>query len=245
MRITFLIAAMLGLARLACASPLIEYFADAAAASSPDRVVNATLNRPVDPAGPGAMTVYGNYGGSTRLGGVYSSGDRLLRDDIVSAVPESILSSYYILFSNCSTTAELLRFDYLIEFVSETGTVFGSSGFTVNLSANPLPAQTSGVLQWPDGSFSSLGVVLPSQFFLRQRLSNAVGIASSNLGVVYGGPQTAGFSQPGIQDLSLGQFVDLGPTNSLMFRIRGNVVPSPSSAAILSTSSLLALRRRR
>jgi hypothetical protein len=175
---------------------------------------------------------------------VYASEDRITQDDIEISEPAALLNSYYVLFSNRSSTSLLSRFDYSIEFIGLNGEFLGVSAFTVDLSLNPLRANSSGVLLWPDGAFTSLGIVLPSHFYLRQRLSNPVGIAANDLGVPYGGPQTSGLSSPGAFDFTLGQTVDLG-ADSLMFRIRGDIAPSPSSASLLAASSLLALRRRR
>ena len=129
--------------------------------------------------------------------------------------------------------------------MSLTGQSLGVSAFTVDLSLFPLPTQSTGVLRWQDGALLSQNIMLPAEFLIRQRLFDPVGIAASELGMPFGGPRTVGSSSTGFQDLTTGQFVDLGDTNTLRIRIRGNVVPSPSFAALLAPSSLLVLRRRR
>jgi len=239
------------IARSALAAPVVEYFADAAAATDPTRIVRASFDRPVDLAGPGSVTVYDNYtapgdGGLSRFNGVYASQDHQIEDDIGSPVQQSQMSAYYILFSNRSATSRLDRFSYELEFVALSGQSLGISAFSVDLSLFPLPTQSTGVLRWPDGSLLSQNIMLPGEFLIRQRLFDPVGIAASELGMPFGGPRTVGSSSTGFQNLTTGQFVDLGDTNTLRIRIRGNVVPSPPSAASLfAASSLLALRRRR
>lgn len=248
---TIMISLFVLTTRTALSSPVIEYFANATAETHSTRFVSATLDRPIDPAGPGAVTVYDNYtapgeGGQSIARGVYASLDHVIQDDIGSPISQSQMSAYYILFSNRSSVSRLSRFSYSVEFVALTGQSLGVSAFTVDLSLFPLPTQSTGVLGWPDGSLLTQNIFLPNEFFIRQRLFDPIGISANDLGVPYGGPQTVGSSSSGFLNQTTNQFADLGSSNSLMFRIRGNMVPTPSTTSLLlATSTLLTLRRRR
>lgn len=235
------------IAATAAHADIVRYSVEGTAASG--GTVRTQLSEDVRPVA--AATIYDNYtspaeGGRTGRGGVYASEDHVIQDDIRGVEWPSLLNSYYLLFSNRSSTSRLSEFTYSMEFVDQEGQAFGYHFITVDLSLFPLPENSTGVLGWGDGAFTGLNVTLPEQFSIRQRLYEPVGIRAADLGVPYGGPRTLGESNAGFLDATTGVFVGLPEPHSLVFKLRADPVPGPAALSLaVVTSSGFAARRRR
>jgi hypothetical protein len=196
------------------------------------------------------VTVYDNYtapqsGGRFHWNGVYRSADDTIEEDIHQVFAASTLSAYYLPFSNMSSSGRLSRFSYSLEFIDTSGARIGMSAFNVDLSLFPLPANSTGILAWPDGAFDGVGIQLPSSFKLRIRLFDPVGIVANDLGFPFGGPVTAGYSAPGMRNVTTNSDIALTGEDTLEFFIRGRVIPCPSVGFSASIGVCFALRRRR
>jgi hypothetical protein len=126
-----------------------------------------------------------------------------------------------------------------------SGVLLYSYSLLVGFGDPLLPGESALLFTGPE-SYLGRNYLLPEQFMFTVQFSQFANYDINNIGVLTGGPITDGTSSNFARDRTTGQNIDLGNQYSnIMFYIRTQPVPSPSSAALLATSSLLALRRRR
>jgi hypothetical protein len=96
-----------------------------------------------------------------------------------------------------------------------------------------------------DGFWNFLNLNLPASVMFAKRFSNAANFNVDDFGVLVGGPHNTGSSSRYDRDMTTGDLIDLGSENSnFALGVRVNVIPSPSSLALVGLVALVTRRRR-
>jgi hypothetical protein len=96
-----------------------------------------------------------------------------------------------------------------------------------------------------DGFWNFLNLNLPASVMFAKRFSNAANFNVDDFGVLVGGPHNTGSSSRYVRDMTTGDLIDLGSENSnFALGVRVNVIPSPSSLALVGLVALVTRRRR-
>lgn len=146
---------------------------------------------------------------------------------------------------NGSSDQFVTEYRQTFRWYSMSGVLLHTFTLLVGFQEPLLPGESALIFTGPE-SYLRRNYILPEQFFFTVQYSQFYEYDINNIGVLTGGPITDGFSSNFARDFTTGQNIDLGDQYSnIMFYIRTQPIPSPSSASLLAASSLLALRRRR
>lgn len=146
---------------------------------------------------------------------------------------------------NNSATGSLTFFGATIRFYDNSLALLGTD--TATYSGQTFRPGARALVQSSGGFYGRFNISTTQAMYMSIEFFATVGVDPADVGVLYGGPITFGNSSQYIRNMTTGQLIDLGadPQANLGFFIDTVAVPSRSSAALLATSSFLALRRRR
>lgn len=187
-----------------------------------------------------------NEGGATNYRGNILTGFDAVGEDMIGAQGlGGIVTDIGYSLANLSTNRSI-RFNRITySFWSIDGILIASRSrdefFAVAIQPGQLVQSFFGANQ-----FRFFNVTVPDQFYMTIQRESFDGVPASAFGAMWGSPITTGSSTQFYRNFTTGQNIDLGDSqNNLMMYVKTDPIPSPSSAALLATSSLLALRRRR
>ncbi|MDX2147177.1 MAG: hypothetical protein SFZ23_06605 [Planctomycetota bacterium] len=107
-----------------------------------------------------------------------------------------------------------------------------------------VPPGTRATVSGPAGYLIPFNIPTTENMTISVEFFRADGIDIADMGMLYGGPISAGASSDFIRNLTTGQQIDLGPGNNLGFFI-DTVIPAPSTGVLVLGGVMIARRRRR
>jgi hypothetical protein len=186
------------------------------------------------------------YRGQTSLPHKLRIGPDEVADDafLVSWSP-SIINDVAWTYSNMSLTQSITVYRATIRFYDNKFRLLGED--SALYSGQTTPPGSSTRVSTDGGFFQQYNFPTTQHMFISIQFSDMVNFDVNDVGILYGGPITAGDSSRFIRNLTTGEQIDLGdtPQANLGFFIDTVPIPTPSGVVALSAAATTLTRRRR
>ncbi len=187
-----------------------------------------------------------DQGGATNYLGIVPTGfDKVGEDMLGRSQLGGVVSDIGYSIANLSSNRSI-RFNRITyDFWTLDGVLIASRSRDEFFASAILPGQLARISFGPN-QFRNFNVVVPDHFYMTVQRESFDGVPESAFGVMWGSPITVGSSTRFYRNFTTGMSIDLGSAqNNLTMYVKTDPIPSPSSASLLTASSLLTLRRRR
>lgn len=187
-----------------------------------------------------------SFGGQSRWqGNILTGFDKVGEDMLGTSQLGGVVTDIGYSIANLSSNRSI-RFNRITyDFWTLDGVLIASRSQDEFFASAILPGQLARIFFGPN-QFRNFNVVVPDLFYMTVQRESFDGVPASAFGAMWSSPVTAGTSSQFYRNFTTGESIDLGSAqNNLTMYVKTDPIPSPSSASLLTASSLLTLRRRR
>jgi hypothetical protein len=209
-----------------------------------------TIVAPYALAQPSEVTMYDNIlpparGGVTVLDGTLRIGGDEIGDDLdLVRYEDGRIGTAGWSLANLSTTETIRGYFFTLRWYNrDTNQLLGAVDGSFGNPSFPIGPGQSHVLG-ADLGFRNIPIA--PRMSMTFQVTEVIGGTLNDVGVLTGGPNTAGSSSRFVRNFTTGQMIDLGSSNrNLGFLIYVRPIPTPSALGIFGLATVFAARRRR